>query len=55
MIKHLKSITSVIYNLTGLLVYKVQDNELILLLFATGSHSDLFKNIISDIVSGKQN
>ena len=26
-----------------LLVYKVQDNELILLLFATGSHSDLFR------------
>lgn len=26
-----------------LLVYKIQDNELILLLFATGSHSDLFK------------
>ena len=25
-----------------LLVYKIQDNELILLLFATGSHSDLF-------------
>ena len=25
-----------------LLVYKVQDNELVLLLFATGSHSDLF-------------
>ena len=25
-----------------LLVYKVQNNELILLLFATGSHSDLF-------------
>ena len=25
-----------------LLVYKVQDNELLLLLFATGSHSDLF-------------
>lgn len=25
-----------------LLVYKVQDNDLILLLFATGSHSDLF-------------
>ena len=26
-----------------LLVYKYQDNELILLLFATGSHSNLFK------------
>ena len=26
-----------------LLIYKLQDNELILLLFATGSHSDLFK------------
>ena len=26
-----------------LLVYKVQDNELVLLLFATGSHSDLFR------------
>ena len=25
-----------------LLVYKVQDNDLVLLLFATGSHSDLF-------------
>ena len=25
-----------------LLVYKIKDNELILLLFATGSHSDLF-------------
>ena len=25
-----------------LLIYKIQDNELILLLFATGSHSDLF-------------
>lgn len=25
-----------------LLVYKIQDNELVLLLFATGSHSDLF-------------
>ncbi len=25
-----------------LLVYKVQNNELVLLLFATGSHSDLF-------------
>lgn len=25
-----------------LLVYKIQDKELILLLFATGSHSDLF-------------
>lgn len=25
-----------------LLVYKIQDSELILLLFATGSHSDLF-------------
>lgn len=25
-----------------LLVYKIQDNELILLLFATGSHSELF-------------
>ena len=25
-----------------LLVYKVQDNKLVLLLFATGSHSDLF-------------
>ena len=25
-----------------LLVYKVQDNELVLLLFATGSHSDPF-------------
>lgn len=26
-----------------LLIYKVHDNNLILLLFATGSHSDLFK------------
>lgn len=26
-----------------LLVYKVQNNELVLLLFATGSHSDLFR------------
>lgn len=26
-----------------LLVYKIQDNELILLLFVTGSHSALFK------------
>lgn len=26
-----------------LLVYKIQDNELVLLLFATGSHSELFK------------
>lgn len=26
-----------------LLVYKVHENKLILLLFATGSHSDLFK------------
>lgn len=26
-----------------LLVYKVQDNELVLLLFATGSHSEIFK------------
>lgn len=26
-----------------LLVYKIHDEELILLLFATGSHSDLFK------------
>ncbi len=26
-----------------LLIYKIQDNELILLLFTTGSHSDLFK------------
>ncbi len=25
-----------------LLVYKMRDNELVLLLFATGSHSDLF-------------
>ena len=25
-----------------LLVYKIQDNDLVLLLFATGSHSDLF-------------
>ena len=25
-----------------LLVYKIQNNELVLLLFATGSHSDLF-------------
>lgn len=25
-----------------LLVYKIQENELVLLLFATGSHSDLF-------------
>ena len=25
-----------------LLVYKLQDNELVLLLFATGSHNDLF-------------
>ena len=25
-----------------LLVYKLQDNKLVLLLFATGSHSDLF-------------
>ncbi len=25
-----------------LLIYKIQDNELVLLLFATGSHSDLF-------------
>ena len=25
-----------------LLVYQIEDNELILLLFATGSHSDLF-------------
>lgn len=25
-----------------LLVYKIQDNELVLLLFATGSHSELF-------------
>lgn len=25
-----------------LLVYKIHDNELVLLLFATGSHSDLF-------------
>lgn len=25
-----------------LLIYKIQDSELILLLFATGSHSDLF-------------
>ncbi len=25
-----------------LLIYKIQENELILLLFATGSHSDLF-------------
>lgn len=25
-----------------LLIYKVQDDELILLIFATGSHSDLF-------------
>lgn len=25
-----------------LLVYKIKNNELILLLFATGSHSDLF-------------
>lgn len=25
-----------------LLVYKIQDNELVLLLFATGTHSDLF-------------
>lgn len=25
-----------------LLVYKIQDNELVLILFATGSHSDLF-------------
>lgn len=25
-----------------LLIYKIQNNELILLLFATGSHSDLF-------------
>ena len=25
-----------------LLIYKIQDNELILLLFAPGSHSDLF-------------
>ncbi len=25
-----------------LLIYKIQDNELILLLFATGSHSELF-------------
>ena len=28
--------------LDWLLVYKVQNNELVLLLFATGSHSDLF-------------
>jgi mRNA interferase YafQ len=27
-----------------LLIYKIKDNELILLLFATGSHSDLFNN-----------
>ena len=26
-----------------LLIYKIQDNELVLLLFATGSHSSLFK------------
>lgn len=26
-----------------LLIYKIKDDELILLLFATGSHSDLFK------------
>ena len=25
-----------------LLVYKIKDNELVLLLFATGTHSDLF-------------
>ena len=25
-----------------LLIYKIQDNKLVLLLFATGSHSDLF-------------
>lgn len=27
-----------------LLIYKIQDDELIILLFATGSHSDLFYN-----------
>lgn len=26
-----------------LLIYQIQDNQLILLLFATGSHSELFK------------
>ena len=26
-----------------LLIYKIQNNELILILFATGSHSDLFR------------
>ena len=26
-----------------LLIYKVQNNQLVLLLFATGSHSELFK------------
>ncbi len=28
--------------LDWLLIYKIQDGELVLLLFATGSHSDLF-------------
>ena len=27
-----------------LLIYKIQNEELILLLFSTGSHSELFKN-----------
>lgn len=37
-----------------LLIYKIQDDELVLLLFATGSHSDILNNKLNYYV-GKTN